>query len=59
MLPALEHQLVDGRRTVHRSGEPEGLVDGLHHLMKRRNEDMAVVSLKGSISTYPAQTEQS
>lgn len=36
VLPALKHELVDGRRTVHRSGEPECLVDGLHDLMKRR-----------------------
>lgn len=40
LLPTLKHQLVDGRWTVHRSREPEGLVDGLHDLMKRRSEDL-------------------
>jgi len=32
LLPALHHQLVDGRGTVQRRGEAEALVDGLHHL---------------------------
>lgn len=40
VLPTLKHELVDGRRTVHRSREPERLVDGLHDLMKRRSEDL-------------------
>ena len=33
--PALQHELVDGRRTVHGGGQPEGLVDRLHHLWKK------------------------
>lgn len=40
VLPTLKHELVDGRWTVHRSREPERLVDGLHDLVKRRSEDL-------------------
>lgn len=39
VLPTLKHELVDGRWTVHRSREPERLIDGLHDLMKR-SEDL-------------------
>lgn len=36
LLPALHHQLVDGRGAVQRGGQAETLVDGLHHLQGRR-----------------------
>lgn len=55
MLPTLEHQLVDGRRTVHRSGEPERLVDGLHDLMKRREEGMGDQGEQQEAPSQPAQ----
>lgn len=32
MQPTLEHELVDGGRTVHGSREPEALIDRLHDL---------------------------
>lgn len=32
LLPALHHELVDGRRAVHGCGEPEAFVDGFHDL---------------------------
>lgn len=34
VLPTLEHELIDGRRAVHGSRKPEGLVDSLHDLGK-------------------------
>lgn len=43
LLPALHHELVDGRRAVHGRGEPEAIVDGFHDL-----EDTSVaVALAG------------
>lgn len=38
VLPALQHQLVDGGRAVHGRRQPEGLVDRLHDLMKRQSQ---------------------
>lgn len=35
MLPALQHELVDGGRAVHGGRKPESLVDSLHDLRKR------------------------
>lgn len=33
--PALDHELVHRGRTVHGGGQPERLINGLHHLRRR------------------------